>query len=131
MLRLCCATARILADSYPDSAERIADVLGCLQGVHIMPLVSANGEEEDGGVPEWVLAGVFFFRLRAVNDHLGSHWHCMFLVISLVRSPSTSWQRSRHIMRKAPLIDGQNWLLRARAKVDCRDLLWAWQEWSL
>ena len=55
--------AHALADSYADSAERVADVLGCLQGVHIMPLSSANGEEDDGGVPEWVLRGMCFNRL--------------------------------------------------------------------
>jgi hypothetical protein len=59
---LCGAIAHVLADSYADSAERVADVLGCLQGIHIMPLASANGEEEDGGVPEWVLTGACFCR---------------------------------------------------------------------
>ena len=37
----------------------MADVLGCLKGVHIMPLETSGGggEEVEGGVPEWVLAG--------------------------------------------------------------------------
>ena len=78
---VCCAVACNFTESYADSAERVAEVLGCLHGVHIMPLTSVNGEEEEGGVPAWVLTGTIVLLSEVLATIVWrpalyiSHWH--------------------------------------------------------